>query len=107
MSIRPIDLNGMIQNTQEVSKDRSAEQNRPMVQQDFVAIETQNEVELAAEQVHEFENATDGEMDASNGNGQGYERRNGAKGNKNKKKKKVSDGVVRLKNGVKSFDMKI
>ncbi len=105
MSIRPIDFNGMIQNTQEVSKDRSTEQNRPMVQQDFVAIETANEVELAAEQVHEFENATDSEMDASNGSGEGYQRQSGEK--KKKKKKKVSDGVVRLKNSVKSFDMKI
>ena len=106
MSIRPIDLNGMIQNTQEVSQNRATEQNRPMVQQDFVAIETQNEVQIASEQVHDFENATDSEMDAANGNGgTGYGRQDQQR--RKKKKKALSDGRVRLKNIPKSFDIKI
>ncbi len=106
MSIRPIDLNGMIQNTQEVSQNRANEESRPMVQQDFVAIETANEVQLAAEQVHDFDNATDSEMDAANGNGGGYQR--GGQGERKKKKKKtVSDGVVRLKTRRETFDIKV
>lgn len=106
MSIRPIDLNGMIQNTQEVSQNRATEEQRPMVQQEFTAIETDIEVRLSAEQVNEFENATDSEMDASQGNGSGYQARRKASSNK-KKKKKVSDGSVKLKNQRDSFDMKI
>lgn len=106
MSIRPIDLNGMIQNTQEVSQNRSNEEHRPMVQQDFVAIETANEVQIAAEQVHEFDNATDNGMDAANGNGgTGYSRKEQER--KKKKKKTVSDGRVRVKNMPQSFDVTV
>ncbi len=105
MSIRPIDLNGMIQNTQEVAQNRATQEGRPMVQQEFTAIETENEVRLSAEQVNEYDNAAESDMDASHGNGTGYQRQKGS--GKKKKKKVVSDGAVRLKNQREAFDVKV
>ena len=46
MDIRPIDFNGMIQNTVEVSNTRVAEEQRPAVQQEFMSMATQQEAEV-------------------------------------------------------------
>ena len=86
MSIRPVDFNGMIQNVQ-VAVMHEEQNASSMVQQ------------MEKSQQHEY-NYEDGE-----GNGRGYD----AKGRKRARKKKHmdSDGVVRIKTGQPSFDIKI
>ena len=106
LSIRPIDFNGMIQNTQEVGSTRAQEEHRPLVQQETAMQTAQQEVEVSVTQVHEQgDAAAESELDADNGNGSGYQGNRRRK--RSKKKAKVSDGSVSVKNGHASFDMKI
>ncbi|MBR1628096.1 MAG: hypothetical protein IJ679_02370 [Lachnospiraceae bacterium] len=107
MSIRPIDFNGMIQNTQSLSHSHANEEHRPMLQQDNAQQTIAQEVELSATQVQEQEDAGQSQnaLDADReGRGDGY-RGNGKK--KKKKKEKVSDGKVSIKAKHMSFDIKI
>ncbi|MCR5640375.1 MAG: hypothetical protein K6G04_03365 [Lachnospiraceae bacterium] len=106
MSIRPIDFNGMIQNTTEVSANKAAEEHKPIVQQEFASNAVKEGVDLNLHSVKDKEEAADHPFDfEGGGNGDTYQ------ANRNKKKKKdksqVSDGSVRLKNDHGSFDMKI
>lgn len=108
MSIRPIDFNGMIQNTTEVSATKASEEHRPIVQQDYANAAVKEGVELNLHSVKEKEEAAEHPFDfEGGGRGDSYQ------ANRNKKKKKdqkdgpVSDGSVRLKNDHGSFDMKI
>ena len=104
MSIRPIDFNGMLQNTNEVSQNSIHEQNQTVVQQDYVADQNINEAEISLTQIKEqddIENSVDSEGE---GNGAGY----GAKRKKKKKtKEKVPDGTVKVKGGHGSFDVTV
>lgn len=108
MTIRPIDFNGMIQNTQEVGQTKSHEDSAPMVQQNVVARDLEEQSELSATQVHEQEDAAaEGELDADReGDGRGY-KTTAKKKHKKEKKEKISDGVVRIKSSHQPFDMKI
>lgn len=106
MAIRPVEFQGMIQNTQEISQNRNTEQQRPMIQQDQVANQNQQQVQLARSQVSESEQSEKNNMADNGGDGTGYE---GNRGNKREKKekKKVSEGMVRIKNAPKSFDASV
>ncbi|MCR4998856.1 MAG: hypothetical protein K6A05_03345 [Lachnospiraceae bacterium] len=108
MSIRPIDFNGMIQNTAEVSANRAAEEHKPIVQQEFANQAVRQDAELSKHSVHQKEKAEEHPFDfEGGGNGENYY------ADRQKKKKKESnhgpqsDGSVRLKNDHGSFDMKI
>ena len=108
MSIRPIDFNGMIQNTTEVSANRASEEHKPVIQQEFANQAVKQGVENQMHSVREKEEAADHPFDfEGGGQGEMYQ------ANRQKKKKKdsgkgiVSDGSVRLKNDHGSFDMKI
>ncbi len=107
MTIRPVDFNGMIQNTQEVGNTRSQEEHRPLVQQEVTAQTAQQEAEVSVTQVHEqADSAAEGALDADGGSGTGYSATRRNKTPK-KKKEKVSDGSVKIKTGHMSFDIKI
>ena len=88
MSIRPVDFNGMIQNTHEVASTKANEDNKANLQQQNVQVNVMHE-----------------EQKDGDGDGRGYD----AKGRKKTKKKKQldNDGVVRIKTGQPSFDIKI
>lgn len=109
MSIRPIDFNGMLQNTQEVGQVKTHEDHAPVVQQNVVAEELEEKSEISSTQVHEQEDATaEGELDADReGDGRGYRVRARRKKKQKDKKDKVPDGSVRVKSSHQSFDMKI
>ncbi len=106
MSIRPIDFNGMIQNTQNLTQTHASEEQRPFVQQQAAQDIITQEVELSATSVQEQENTAGGALDADReGNGSGYRGRTGKK--RAKKKEKVSDGSVSVKKAHASFDISI
>ena len=109
MDVRPIDLNGMIQNTIEVSNTRAVQDQKPMIQQEFTAMETTREAEVTTTVVHENANAAEGEAASEGGDGHGYEgnrgRRRGAQASS--KKQKMGDGSVRIKTGHQSFNMTV
>lgn len=107
MSIRPIDFNGMIQNSQEAGAVRQHEEARPMVEQQSIAAATDQTVEEQLNSVNEFENAESGEdkMDAKDGGGSEYQnRRNGKK--RRRPGEKPEDRVIR-KGQPERFDITI
>ena len=107
MSIRPVDFNGMIQNTQEVGNNRANEEHRPVVQQEVVAETIQQEVEVSVTQVHEQgDAAAESELDADGSGGNEY-RQGRARKRPKPKKEKISDGKVSVKNGHQSFDITV
>ena len=108
MSIRPVDFNGMIQNTVEVSNTRVAEEQRPAVQQEFMSMATQQEAEVTTTVVHEHSNVAEEEASSEGGDGHGYEGNRGRRRSaKNDSKEKLKDGSVRVKTGHPSFNMTI
>ncbi len=108
MDVRPIDFNGMIQNTVEVGNSRAAEEQRPAVQQEFMNISTQQEAEVTTTVVHENSNVAEEEASSEGGDGHGYEGNRGRRpGQVKKAKEKMSDGSVRIKTGHPSFNMTV
>ena len=55
MSIRPVDFNGMIQNTQGVTNQKVAEDHKPIVNQENLAVHLQHEAEEKAHSAREAE----------------------------------------------------
>lgn len=105
MTIRPVDFNGMIQNTHEVSNAKANENNKPLVQQQNIqaAVVRQEEAAMSTVQTME-ETSQEYGLGEREGNGSGYQ----GKGGKGKhKKEKQEDGKVILKGSRPSFDMKI
>ena len=108
MDIRPIDFNGMMQNTVEVSNNRVAEEQRPAVQQEFMSMATQQESEVTTTVVHEHSNVAEEEASSEGGDGHGYEGNRGRRrGQKEVKKEKMGDGSVRIKTGHPSFNITV
>ncbi len=108
MDVRPIDMNGMIQNTIEIGNNRAAEDQRPVVQQQFMNIEMQAEQEVSTTKVHQNSNAAEEEAASEGGDGHGYEGNRGRKqGKPSGSKEKMGDGTVRIKTGHPSFNITI
>ena len=107
MSIRPIDFNGMVQNTTELSTTKSQEDQRPVVQQDFVATEIKQESEVSTTTIHEQDNVAENDTDAEGGDGTGYQGNRHRKHEKNDKKEKMGDGFVKVKSKHPSFNMTV
>ena len=108
MDVRPIDMNGMIQNTIEISNNRAAEDQRPVAQQQFMNIEMQAEQEVTTTKVHQNSNAAEEEAASEGGDGHGYEGNRGRKkGSPKKSNEKMGDGFVRIKTGHPSFNITI
>lgn len=105
MSIRPVDFNGMIQRTQDVSTLKQNEDNRPVVEQQMIFSEELKKTEEKLHQVthsQEKENAGYRYDAKEKGNGH-YEREEQKK--KGRKKQKTDN--VFLKGQTSGFDIKI
>lgn len=110
MSIRPVDFNGMIQNTHEVAHAKAQEDSKPAVMQENATVAVARNEERTSHQVNETSNESEGQFrwGDRDGNGKGYQ------GNKNKKEKdgkvkkeETGDGTVFIKNARSSFDITI
>ncbi|MCR4694234.1 MAG: hypothetical protein K5773_02785 [Pseudobutyrivibrio sp.] len=108
MSISPLNFNGMIQNTNEISHTKANEDSKSALQQANLTVSVEKQKENEAKQVNDTYEAKrqEGRYDRE-GDGKGYE------GNKNRPKnqqpgseKKAIDGKV-LEKGTSSFDMRI
>ena len=96
MSIRPVDMNGVIQRTQDVGTLKQHQDMKPMVDQQNIQIEVQREEYRQSEQVTRKD---DSQME---------EHRFDAKeeGKEQRKKKQKEDRVV-IKGAIGGFDVKI
>ncbi len=108
MSIRPVEFNGMIQQTHDVSTMKQNEDNRPMVQQQNIQFQEQQQEQRVQSQIQRADQKKDEEYR--------YDRKERGKGGyggskqKGKQKKEdepVEDGKVIFKGHSSSFDMKI
>lgn len=105
MSIRPIDFNGMVQRTQDVSTMKHSADNKPVVDQQFLTVQHQKNSDHQMRQVTKQENAQDNQKkyDAREKGSNAYEGRRGKK----RKRQEQEDGRVVRKATVGGFDMKI
>lgn len=106
MTIRPVDLNGMLQSTQEVSTIKSNENQKPLVQQQNIQVQFSQQEQKASSQVQQMEESRQEKFRYGDreGNGSGYQ---GNGRQKKKQKKESMDGQVVDKNVRKGFDIKI
>ncbi len=109
MSISPINFNGMIQNTNEISHTKANEDQKPAMQQDFLTGAVEKKTEQESHQVNDTYNAkrTEDKYDRE-GNGKGYE---GNKKRKEPPKKNTTQELDKDGNVIEkpkpSFDMRI
>lgn len=104
MSIRPVDFNGMIQRTQDVSTLKQNEDNKPVLQQQNIQAQFSKETIRHMQQVTHAEDAENHQKryDAKEKGSNEY------KNHKNQKKKeKKKDGKVIEKAISNGFDIKI
>ncbi len=106
MSIRPVDLNGMIQNSQGVGAQKAFEDQKPAMEQQTLGILANKEAERNQSRVVEAENVENSEnrYDAKEGQNGGQQE----KRKKNKKKVDESvDKVIVKGERTNTFDMTI
>ena len=105
MSIRPADISGMIQRTQDVSNIKQNEDNKPIVQQYNIGVQKQKQDERMARQVSSTEKKENEgfRYDAKEKGSNSYEGKREKKGQKKEKK----DGKVLPKTTSGGFDIKI
>ena len=104
MSISPINFNGMIQNTNEISNAKLQEDQKPILQQANSSVEVEKQQDRNSHQVNGLQNSAKEELHYDReGDGKGYQ---GNQHNKNKKEKKSEDGTVTKKSSS-SFDIRI
>lgn len=107
MSIRPVDLNGTIQRTQDIGNMKQNEDNKPVVQQHNIEIRQQKQEDHLTHQVQQSQGKENEgyRYDAKEKGNNSYE------GNKKKKKEQKKEsqnsGKVVLKGKSSSFDVKI
>ena len=103
MIIRPVEMQGMVQQSQNVSQVKQNEDGRGFVEQSNILVHEQKTSQIKHESVVKHENA-----DRKKENYDAKEKGNGQYfgGSNNKKNKNQEDGKVILK-GNKSFDIKI
>lgn len=104
MSIRPVELSGILQRTQDVSTVKQNEDNKPALQQQNVQTQFSKETVRQLQTVHHADDADNQQKryDAKEKGSNEYE------GNKkNKKDKKEKDGKVIPKSISGGFDIKI
>lgn len=108
MSIRPVDLNGMIQRTQDVGNMKQAEDNKPVVEQHNIQVHQRKQEEQLAHKVQDTQEKENFAFryDAKEKGSNEYEGNGGKKGQK-KKKEDQSEGKVIFKGQKSSFDIKI
>lgn len=105
MSIRPVDFNGMVQRTQDVSTLKQNQDNRPVYDQQALAGKLQKDTMQNMRQVNHSEDAENNQKkyDAREKGSNEYE---GNRKDKRKKEEKQEGKVVR-KSSLGGFDMKI
>ena len=105
MSIRPIEFNGMVQRTQDVSTLKQNEDNKPIFEQQVLSGKLQKDTKRSLQQVKHGEDAENYQKkyDAREKGSNEYE------GNQSRKKKKEEkkEGQVLKKSIYNGFDMKI
>lgn len=110
MSVRPIDFNGMIQHTNEVSTQKTNEDNQGTHVQQNVSIQQDKNEQSQAHSVQTKDNAG-GENYSLNGegggNGRGLAKKKITDKDKGEKKKFAEDGAVFVKNKPGSFNITI
>ncbi|MCR4568336.1 MAG: hypothetical protein K5769_09810 [Pseudobutyrivibrio sp.] len=109
MSISPINFNGMIQNTNEVSHTQAQEEQKSTFQQEMLTHEVDRQKEHESKQVNDLYKAEQGENRYDReGNGAGYEGNKGQKKKPAEKKEDKSqpDGKISEKPAT-SFDMRV
>jgi hypothetical protein len=110
MSISPINFNGMIQNTNEISHTKANEDQKPMLQQAVLTETVEKQQEHQAHQVNDTHNAKRAEDNLDReGNGRGYEgnKKRRPPSEKDKTTQKLEgDGSVKEK-PTPSFDMRV
>lgn len=111
MSISPLNFNGMIQNTNEVSHTHSAEDQKPLLQQENLTHEVDKQQEQQAKQVNNLYKSEQSESKYDReGSGKGYQRNKNRKPTNPKDKKEetemTADGKIFQKPSS-SFDMRV
>ena len=107
MSISPINFNGMIQNTNEISHTKANEDQKPLLQQAALTDTVEKQQEQLAHQVNDTYNSKRTEdKNEREGNGRGYEGNKKRPPKETKKESLKGDGTVTEKTGP-SFDMRI
>lgn len=108
MTVRPVHLNGMIQNTQDVSAIRHQENQRPAVEQQHIQIREEQKEQSKAQEVNKKDNA-DKEQKKYDAKEKGSnEYINQRQKKKKEKKENLPDGSVKIKQTMSSgFDIKI
>ncbi len=109
MTIRPVELHGMIQNTQGATNAKTAEDNKPVLQQQNIQAEVARQEERAMSTVKTTEETQNNEYRYGDreGDGSGYQGNRGRKKKGSQEKEKKADGHVVVKGAHPSFDMKI
>lgn len=105
MSIRPIDFNGMVQRTQDVSTMKQNADNKPVFEQQVLVNKMQKDTQLNMKQVNHGEDAQNHQKkyDAREKGSNEYEGSHNERGKKEEKK----EGKVVKKAAYGSFDIKI
>lgn len=103
MSIRPVEVNGMIQRTQDVSTLKQNEDNKPMLQQQNIQTQFSKETIHHLKQVNHADDTENQQKryDAKEKGSNEYVNQ------QKKKKEKKKDGKVIVKSQVGGFDVKI
>jgi hypothetical protein len=111
MSISPLNFNGMIQNTNELSHTKANEDQKPLLQQSVLTDTVEKQQEKLQHQVNDTYNAkkTENKNDRE-GSGKGYEGNKNRKPPKDKKdskdQKPIGEGALSEK-PIPSFGMRI
>lgn len=105
MSIRPVDFNGMVQRTQDISTLKQNEDNKPAFDQQMLATKNQKDTMHHMQQVSQGEDAQNYQKkyDAREKGSNEYEQNSG----KRKRKEEKKDGRVIPKSSMGGFDMKV
>lgn len=105
MSIRPVDFNGMMQRTQDVSTIKQNQDNRPVVEQQTIQAEqVKQEQQLSQKVIKAKEKENDAyRYDAKEKGNGSYEQ----SGDKKQKKKQKNEDKVMIKGQTHGFDIKI
>lgn len=109
MAVNPVAFHGMIQNTHDLSSNKTQADQRPVIQQDQAALTVQQDARASTQQVGNTQQSAQDTFDPSEGgDGTGYEgNKNKKKKNEGKDKKPIKDGIVTQKNSRMSFDASI
>ncbi|MCF0130698.1 MAG: hypothetical protein HUJ71_03175 [Pseudobutyrivibrio sp.] len=109
MSIRPVEFNGIIQNSHEISQTKNHEDHRPAVNQSNITVEVNRQQDQQRHRVNDPNNASQQEYRYDReGNGSGYKGNQKKKqDDKNKAKQPPVDSVTIKRNSTSSFDIKI